>query len=145
MGKVNLAKFEKYDHKSGVNCEVVDMGSFNYNRISINWSDIQDRLIRLAAKYTDFYASDVLISINHIQQQIDSGEFSPVYMFGFRESGVDHMEYVLNVNEDAINHEYRAIWRLTVDNERANGLNSVTMSLHKVWYNPYGKVADCHE
>ena len=79
-----------------------------------NWSDIIDKLIRLSAKYTDSHASDVVISINNIQKEIDNYSFdeNKSWLFGFRNGGVDHEEWVLSNSTEELRTRYRNIWRL---------------------------------
>ena len=61
----------------------------------INWSSIQSKLIYLAGRYCDRFASDLNIDIfaiiRHIEQRtLQSG----MHLFGFREDGVDHSSLV---------------------------------------------------
>lgn len=106
----------------------------------INWSGIQDNLIRLAAKYTDAYASDIIIDINAIQDKItnydieENGGDSLSRLIGFRENGVDHTEYVLSKDANELkNNHYRSIWRLDIK-RHAEYHDSIQMSLYKVSY-----------
>ncbi len=82
---------------------------------NFNWSSHVDKLVRLAAKHTDYYASDVVISINSVENEIKNYKFEDgdkSWLFGFRDSGVDHTEWVLS-SAHVLNH-YRAIWRLDI-------------------------------
>ena len=109
-------------------------GILTPGRCNLNWSDIIDKLIRLSAKYTDYYASDALISINVIQKDIDAGKTKSEYYFGFRESGVDHDEYILQADKRNVHYYYRAVWRISVEHDIES--NQITMNLQKVRYSP---------
>ena len=106
----------------------------------INWSGIKDHLIRLAAHYTESYASDLLVSFDVIQRDLENDEVNPEgYFFGFRELGIDHGEWIQNqYNHSKPKSYYRAIWRLTIS---VSDDKSVEMSLHKVDYRPHVKEA----
>lgn len=134
--RINLEKFDSCEGQT-----ITARGYIERNGINLNWSDIRDKLIRLTAKYTDFYASDVLISINSIQQFLDAIQTHGAWYFGFREGGVDHGSFITPKYEYELNREYRAIWRLTLYKvEDGYTDNAIEMSLCKVWYNPYKKV-----
>lgn len=79
---------------------------------NINWSEIKDKLIRLAAKYTDSYASDILIDITSVENNLTPQS----RMFGFRENGVDHNSYVACAykNYSQSLYCYRSIWKLDI-------------------------------
>ena len=104
---------------------------------TVNWTDIQDKLIRLMAKYTDRYAGDIIIDINSIQKYIDSlyEIFETSWLFGFRENGVDHREYVLNSCETGaeLSNHYRSIWRLDLT-KHAEYPENIVLRFYKVSY-----------
>jgi hypothetical protein len=141
MEKLDLTKFKKYnDYEKPVTA------------ISSNWSSIQDKLIRLAAKYTDNYASDIIIDIGMIQKFIDEKYklledinaerfrqpvvkeiFNTFYLFGFRESGVDHNSYIENRTPQELKSTYRSIWKMDfIKGEYENGVP--VMQLYQVYY-----------
>ena len=63
-------------------------------RHELNWSSIQTRLIREAV-VCSHWASDIIITINHIQSVLDEGDFTEKeFLIGFRELGVDGTSYV---------------------------------------------------
>lgn len=63
-------------------------------RHELNWSSIQTRLIREAV-VCSHWASDIIITINHIQSVLDEGDFTEKeFLIGFREFGVDGTSYV---------------------------------------------------
>lgn len=136
---INLAKFDAAYYPQ----EGKAHGYVEHNEISLNWCDIQDKLIRLTAKYTDCYASDLIISINSIQRCLENAQTHGVWYFGFRESGVDHDSFITQKYEYELKREYRAVWRLMLNKvDDGYTTNAVEMSLHKVEYNPYKKVSD---
>lgn len=88
-----------------------------------NVSDIMDRLIRIAAKITEHFASDIYYDIESL---LDSIEARKPYdkILCFRECGVDTftMEEVYG-GEYTIVGEYVQLWRLKYDLESADGYN----------------------
>lgn len=63
-------------------------------RDELNWSSIQTRLIREAV-VCSHWASDIIITINHIQSVLDEEDFTEKeFLIGFRELGVDGTSYV---------------------------------------------------
>ena len=110
-----------------------------YSTFGINWGRIRDHLIRLAAHYTEHYASDILYDLATIERNLSEGKANPEgYFFGFRSHGIDGNGYVAIKHDDAKHlgdfGEYRAIWRVMVD--IASDLH-VEMSLHRVEYNQH--------
>ena len=93
-----------------------------------NVSSIIDKMIRLSAKLTESYASDILIDFESIKtylERLASGEESEgrEFWFGFRQMGVDHLAFIQSRTErEYASHVYRAVWRwsFTVE-ERAYG------------------------
>ena len=83
----------------------------------LNWCEIQTKLIQLAGKLCDRYASDIIIDINSVQKFIDNGNESckENFLFGFREFGVDHKAFVVSRGIDS--PEYREVWELSVSKE----------------------------
>ena len=126
---LEIDKFKAYDEK------VIEESNQPF---CINWSAIKDKLIRLAAKYTDDYASDIIIDINSVQKDIDGyGRESgnKTWLFGFRECGVDHTEYVLSTDERELDSRYRSIWRLDlVRDEEYIELLYISLRFYKVSY-----------
>lgn len=65
----------------------------------INYSNILTFLIQKAGKICKHYASDLFISWSSLENEMkqDGLEYTGgKYLFGFRESGVDHDNYVLS-------------------------------------------------
>lgn len=64
---------------------------------SINLSSILTRLIKLAGKICDSYASDLFIDWNIVERNLKNYEFDGgKFLFGFRTMGVDGNTYVLS-------------------------------------------------
>lgn len=64
---------------------------------NINLSSILTQLIFDSAKYCDRYASDLFIDWQIIENEISKANIEDktmLYKFGFRESGIDHKEWV---------------------------------------------------
>lgn len=86
----------------------------------INYSDILTTLIQAAGRYCERYASDLFIHWQTVERdyiqnsELENG-FHAIKAFGFRESGVDHLEYILNhLNNGYSTYYYRAIYTLEI-------------------------------
>ena len=111
----------------------------------INCSSILTKLIQVAGRLVDSYASDLFISWNAVLRDLEfaCGEVckgqndTEVYqnhrLFGFREMGVDDTTAVLarynNGGPGYYGRDYRELWRL---NYSIAGSGEVKMSLFKV-------------
>lgn len=84
----------------------------------INYSSILTRLIQECGRLCESYASDLFITWNGIAQKLKEKTMeTSAYLFGIREMGVDHNEFILNrYNNDGCHakHEYRKIYRLDI-------------------------------
>lgn len=81
-----------------------------------NLSYINDYLIRLAAHYTDAYASDIIIDINDIEKQLREEHFKEEHLwyFGFYKNGV---QLTTSYNEltKSNTRSFRAIYTYTLE------------------------------
>lgn len=97
----------------------------------INYSSILTKLIKECGRLCESYASDLFVDWNGITQKLkDKTMESSTYLFGIREVGVDHSEFVLsryNNNSHAY-YEYRKIYRLDVIIEG----DSIRMKLYEI-------------
>lgn len=97
--------------------QVVDSRSVDGKRLktcNINMSSIYSLLIKEAAK-CDHYASDVVIDIESVEEQLKNAQTSWDYFFGFRDMGVDGPSFVKIRLEKAASMDetpYRALYRL---------------------------------
>ncbi len=73
-----------------------------------NISDVVDKLIRLTAKITERYASDIYYDINSLHRCLEEHEPYDRVLF-FRESGV----WTVNYEEIDRVFEHIQVWRLT--------------------------------
>ena len=83
----------------------------------INYSSILTKLIQECGRLCESYASDLFIDWNSIAQKLkDKTMETSIHLFGIREMGVDHNEFVLMRydNYTHARHEYRKIYRLDV-------------------------------
>ena len=84
----------------------------------INYSSILTRLIQECGRLCESYASDLFITWNSIVKKLNEKTMeTSVYLFGIREMGVDHNDFVLSRysnNRCYAKHEYRKIYRLNV-------------------------------
>jgi len=98
----------------------------------INYSSILTKLIQECGRLCEYYASDLFIIWNGVVRKLkEKTKGISSYLFGIRERGVDHSEFVLsryNNNGHYAHYEYRKIYRLDiiVDN------NSTIMRLYEV-------------
>lgn len=112
------------------------------DKIDINYSNILTKLIQLAGRYCESYASDLFIDWSTIDRMILDGTIhSYSHLFGFREMGVDHNSFVFSrANESYryFEYAYRAIWRLDIEVQfdpyywSHKGRKVVTMNLYRV-------------
>ena len=76
------------------------------------------KLIQECGRLCDSYASDLFIEWDSIVQKLkDKTMETSTYLFGIREMGVDHNEFILSRYENNGHfamHEYRKIYRLNV-------------------------------
>lgn len=107
----------------------------------INYSSILTRLIQECGRLCESYASDLFITWNGVTQKLKEKTMeTSVYLFGIREMGVDHNEFVLNRynnNGHYARHEYRKIYRLDVIVEG----DSIRMELYEI-ERPYDERKD---
>ena len=104
---------------------------YDYNNthdldISGAMSDMYTILIRDTGRFTEAFASDLLISIDSMKKRIadacrsDEAD-TQTHLFGIRESGVDHLEYVRSQmgtylrNSSAFESYYRRIYAIRID------------------------------
>ena len=74
-------------------------GSLTYdsNGFTINCSSVLTRLIQEAGRYCEHYASDLFLDWKQIDKEIEEGTIDTrTALFGFRESGVDHTDFVMS-------------------------------------------------
>lgn len=92
---------------------------------NINYSDILTFLIQTAGRICKNYASDLFITWNSLEKEMkeqgkayDGGK----YLFGFRESGVDHDTYVLsrlnNYGVEGLKKDVKELYMLEVSIKR---------------------------
>ena len=84
----------------------------------INYSSILTKLIQECGRWCESYASDLFISWNSIIKKLEEKTMkTSAYLFGIREMGVDHDEFVLSRYNNSgyfAMYEYRKIYRLDV-------------------------------
>ena len=84
----------------------------------INYSSILTKLIQECGRLCESYASDLFITWNEIVQKLkDKTMETSVYLFGIRDMGVDHNEFILSRYDNNgcfAMHEYRKMYRLNI-------------------------------
>lgn len=95
---------------------------FMLNEIDIP-SEIVDKLIRLAAKWTNKFASDLLCDFDSLRRKFanivnddNQSNYLNVY-FGFRKDGIDHKGYIELQNPHEYSSRYIEVWRLEIQGE----------------------------
>lgn len=91
-------------------------------KFEINDSSILTRLIQEAGRFCESFASDLFIDWNGVQRWIENAaaavDDSAVFLFGFRQMGVDGNSFILSrYNGGAYvcpEKEYRSMWRLDI-------------------------------
>lgn len=96
---------------------------------AINYSSILTKLIQEAGRWCEAFASDLFVDWNNIEEKLKKGEdINATYLFGFRQSGVDHKDWVeaKGIN----NSEYRSVWVLRIDTDKVK--NKIVMELGRI-------------
>jgi len=94
---------------------------------NINYSDILTFLIQKAGTICKNYASDLFISWSSLEKEMkkEGQEYAGgKYLFGFRESGVDHDSYVLsrlnNYGVEGLKREVKELYMLEVSIKKSD-------------------------
>ena len=107
----------------------------------INYSSILTKLIQECGRLCESYASDLFIIWNGIARKLEKKVMeTSAYLFGIREMGVDHSEFVLsryNNNGCYAMYEYRKIYRIDII---VDG-NLIKMKLYEIEI-PYNERGD---
>ena len=84
----------------------------------INYSSILTKLIQECGRLCESYASDLFITWSGIERKLKEKTMeTSVYLFGIREMGVDHNEFIIsryNNNSYRAKYEYRKMYRLNI-------------------------------
>lgn len=113
----------------------------NPDKIAINFADIYSLLITDTGRYTERYASDILIDINSMERDICNNLETVndnVYMFGIRRDGVDHFDYIKSNMIDYMNNHayireyYRKIYAIKINTEFISDRAYVTATLKDI-------------
>lgn len=112
----------------------------------INYSSILTRLIQEAGKHCNSYASDLFVSWELIVKEFKNIEYKGGrYLFGFRDTGVDHDTYVINAfnNQNVlgdVKKRYKTLWILEINIENPESLlgdKKIIMKLGKIDINKF--------
>ena len=132
--------FYKYGYSTPIETNGVELE--RQSEININFSDIFTRLIQESGRYCEHYASDLYYELREIDDKLrDASIETHSRLFGFREMGVDHTDYVMcaaRENSEAFHYRYRSIWRLDIEVAYDpeywyhKGRKSVKMTLYRV-------------
>lgn len=113
---------------------------FNRNiEVNINADNILDVLIREAGRYCNSHASDLFIDWESIMEKFhDFSIESSTYLFGFRDSGVDHYDFIIGKIENCglKPYYYRSIWKLDIEVDEHPEIERkyIAMKLYEVNY-----------
>ena len=102
-------------NQPAIDAEKIVAEGRTYNEI--NYSSILTKLIQECGRLCERYASDLFIDWQSIEDKLKDGTMeTSVYLFGIREDGVDHAEFILSRynNDSYARYEYRKIYRLDV-------------------------------
>lgn len=106
---------EKDFSRMAYRSDIVEAYGRDFN---INYSSILTKLIQECGRLCESYASDLFITWDGIVQKLKEKTMeTSVHLFGIREMGVDHNEFILsryNNNGCYAKNEYRKIYRLNV-------------------------------
>lgn len=116
-GKITL---EKISDERGTYWYSLCNNGIKYH-MEINLSSEYSFLIKKAAEYCSYYASDLIISINSMEKKMgkikeyEEGKGQLVEWFGFRDMGVDHDDFIESRGIDR--DEYKAIYIIVFELE----------------------------
>lgn len=102
---------------------------------SVSTVKIYDKLIKLAGRHCKNFSSDIIYDIEKIDKELFRGkDFGSVkvYLFGFRENGVDSTSYVLDRFRNGSYGLYKSIYKLTVQCNYAEG--EIVLVFGKAYY-----------
>ena len=94
--------------------KVIDAQGINFD---INYSDILTKLIQECGRLCESYASDLFITWSGIMRKLEEKTMeTSAYLFGIREMGVDHNEFVLSRcnNGGRAYYAYRKMYRIDI-------------------------------
>lgn len=107
-----------YDFKVNMFAYGHDIHRANGYNHDVNTSGILSRLIQEAGRFCEYYASDLFIDWQRVEKTVETiadGE-SKVFLFGFRQSGVDHDSFILShFCGGGDESHYRSMWRLDIE------------------------------
>lgn len=116
---------------------------------NINYSDILTFLIQKAGTICKHYASDLFISWSSLEKELKEQGIAyggGKYLFGFRESGVDHDTYVLsrlnNYGVEGLKSNIKELYLLEISIKREESLyigDEIKMQLGKIDMDSLGK------
>lgn len=97
--------------------------TYGYEFGQLNFSSVYTKLIKEAAG-CECYASDLLIDLNtvvNVQNGLtdESSVLDKLFVFGFRDMGVDHDAFVRSRLED--NYHYRSIYLMQIRKSKHTG------------------------
>ena len=123
-----MTSFELYEKLQPTTTDVVHTQLLS-GGLYANMCNFYTKLIRDAARCNS-YSSDVIFSINHIDNMLKEGfrpnePFEPIWI-GFRRRGVDGTSFVLsrcNGDRAEINKNYFALYSVTVEKEEEGWYN----------------------
>lgn len=115
QGGNNMYEIEKDFSSKKYYAEVIEAQGRGFD---INYSSILTKLIQECGRLCEAWASDLFITWNSIEQKLKEKTMeTSTYLFGIREMGVDHNDFILmRYNNDGYcaKYEYRKIYRLNV-------------------------------
>ena len=124
-----MYEIEKDFSTKTYNSKVIEAQGRNYD---INYSSILTKLIQECGRLCESYASDLFITWCGIKQKLEEETMeTSVYLFGIREMGVDHNEFIINRYNNYgcyAKHEYRKMYRLNIVVEG----DLITMELYEI-------------
>ena len=114
------------------NLKIISHTDGRAGKYGINLSSEISFLIKEAGK-CDFYASDVMYGINDIMEAVEAGE-EHLEWFGFRESGVDHWNFIESrLKSGTLRSNYRSIYFIVVQKDDKYYKDGIVVTLCEAW------------
>lgn len=96
--------------------------SLDQGKFGINYSSILTKLIQEAGRWCEYHASDLFINWNCVMRKLSDHEaVGEKFVFGFRKSGVDGIDRIIDkLNNYYSSEYYRSIWVLDIQVEETD-------------------------
>ena len=113
---------------------IAESNYYSEGKWDINYSSILTHLIQWTGRMCERFASDLFISWSSIVEELTEPDIDKTFLFGLREDGVDHTNWVLSrLNQYEGSRIYRKMFAITLRTEVSEyGWKCLKMELWEV-------------